>query len=481
LPFREARPFQVPAHFGYTHFRHSWLTPGRALARLRHFVAVALAAVVLAFGLTRAEPTAPVPADPFGYQLPKDVHYVGNLSCAAASCHAAGHSAGTAGSEYTTWAGSDPHFRAYDVLKEPRSRKMVELLHGTTPAHRDRRCLSCHAPEAALADPPRAQGVGCESCHGPAERWLTAHYQAEFKSLSRREKAERYGLYPTKDLAFRVTLCASCHVGDAGREVDHDLIAAGHPRLAFEYTGYHHDPKYFRHWTERAPDFDARAWEIGQVACARSAARLLSARARNGERAWPELSEYSCFACHKDLHPEKPWKPLTATDRAPGTLPWGTWYFSAFPEQPADVKRLAKLMESPAADRRNIPVAADELANRLDARLRELQADADRGRPYTTADVADRFHGITASALTPDGRFRDLDWDGVTQHYLGAAAYYYAWGSLDPAGRDTRFRPLLDGIADSLRFPKGYNSPAGTDPARLLDLFRRLRTRDPHP
>jgi hypothetical protein len=440
-----------------------------------------LGGLAVAFGLSRAESSA-VPADPFGYQLPTDVRYVGYLSCAAASCHAANHTTGKAGSEYTTWAGGDPHFRAYEVLKEPRSRKMVELLHGTKPPDEDHRCLNCHAPEALPAGRSAAHGVGCESCHGPAERWLTAHYQTEFKALSRQEKAERYGLYPTKDLAFRVTLCASCHVGDAGREVDHDLIAAGHPRLAFEYTGYHHDPKYFRHWTEPAADFDARAWEIGQVACARSAAKLLSARARNDKHAWPELSEYGCFACHKDLHPEKPWKPLTATDRAPGTLPWGTWYFSAVPERPAEGKRLARLMENPAADRRGIPALADELAKRLDARLRDLQTEVDRGRPYTAAHVVDRFHGITASALTPDGRqFRDLDWDGVIQHYLGAAAYYYAWGSVDPTGRDTRVRPTLDGIADSLRFPKGYNSPAGTDPARLLDLFRRLRTRDPHP
>jgi hypothetical protein len=445
-----------------------------------------LGGLAVAIGLMRAD-SPPVPADPFGYELPKNVRYVGNLSCASASCHAASHTTGKAGSEYTTWAGGDPHFRAYEVLKEPRSRRMVEMLHGTrpgkpTPAHQDRRCLSCHAPEAALADPLPARGVGCESCHGPAERWLTAHYQSEFKALSRREKAERYGLYPTKDLAFRVTLCASCHVGDAGREVDHDLIAAGHPRLAFEYTGYHHDPKYLRHWTERAPDFDARAWEIGQVACARAAAKLLAARARNDHHVWPELSEYSCFACHKDLHPERPWKPLTATDRAPGTLPWGTWYFSAVPEQPSGVKRIAKMMESPAADRRDIPAAADELAKRLDVRLRELQADADRGRPCTAAHIADYFHAVNASVLTPDGRqFRDLDWDGVTQHYLGAAAYYYAWGSVDPAGRDYRVRPTLEGIADALRFPKGYNSPAGTDPARLLKLFRRLRTRDPHP
>ena len=137
-----------------------------------------------------------------------------------------------------------------------------------------------------------ARGVGCESCHGPAEKWLTAHYQDEFKALSLREKAERYGLYPTKDLAFRVTLCASCHVGDAGREVDHDLIAAGHPRLAFEYTGYHHSPKYLRHWQEKAPDFDARAWEIGQVACCPRRGQATRGAGQKPGHAWPELSEY---------------------------------------------------------------------------------------------------------------------------------------------------------------------------------------------
>src|SRR5205823_4697135 len=195
---------------------------------------------------------------------------------------------------------------AYRVLTEPRSRRIVELLHGDrpgkpTPAHQDRRCLSCHAPEAATAEPLAARGVGCESCHGPAERWLTAHYQDEFKTLTRREKAEPYGLYPTKGLAFRAALCASFHVGDAGREVDHDLIAAGHPRLAFEYTGYHHNPKYSRHWRETGygPDFDARAWAIGQVACARSAAELLAARARSPDRPWPELAEASCLPRHK--------------------------------------------------------------------------------------------------------------------------------------------------------------------------------------
>ena len=34
-----------------------------------------------------------------------------------------------------------------------------------------------------------ADGVSCESCHGPAERWLTVHYQAGFKEKSVEEKA----------------------------------------------------------------------------------------------------------------------------------------------------------------------------------------------------------------------------------------------------------------------------------------------------
>lgn len=463
---------------------------------VRYFMALALGGVALVFGLTRAEspPARPsaVPVETFGYQLPKGLNYVGNLSCASAACHAANVSGGGAGSEYTTWAGGDPHFKAYQVLTEPRSRRMVELLHGgrpgkATPAHQDARCLACHAPEVAAGHSNGARAVGCESCHGPAEKWLTEHYQDDFKSLSRGEKAERYGLYPTKDLAFRVTLCASCHVGDAGREVDHDLIAAGHPRLAFEYTGYHHNPKYPRHWRETSYglDFDARAWEIGQVACARSAAKLLASRAAKPDHPWPELSEYSCFACHKGLAAGTA-KPFPSGLRKPGTMPWGTWYFSTlglatgYYDWPAAVQVIARQMEESTGDRTSVAKSATDLVSLLDCRLTDLQraADAksglDAGGPIRLAYVGER-------ALTPDRRlFRDVDWDGVTQHYLAAAAFYYSWGVTDPAGRDPRLREPLAELGRLLAFPKGYNSPKGSDPRRLLELFRQLQP-DRHP
>src|SRR5207253_2017930 len=96
-----------------------------------------------------------------------------------------------------------------------------------------------------------------------------------------------------------------CHVGGPSedgrppRDVDHDLIAAGHPRLEFEFSGSLANLP--AHWSEKgrnaAPDFPARAWAIGQVASAGAALELLGDRARAAEQQsgrWPEFSEYDC-------------------------------------------------------------------------------------------------------------------------------------------------------------------------------------------
>lgn len=433
----------------------------------------------LVLGSWADTPNDPTPtATPGGYKFPQ-AKLLGNLTCASASCHAAGDE-GRPGSEYSTWVNGDPHYAAFDALHNDTSRKIARILDvrrsdgSLLPAHENATCLNCHAPDlkATLA----THGVGCESCHGPAEHYLTRHYRDDFKSLSRREKAETFGLYPTKSLAFRVQQCASCHVGDATREVNHDLIAAGHPRLAFEYTGYHRSPNYKPHWQE-SPDFENRAWQIGQVACARSAAELLRVRAANEKAPWPELSEASCFACHQDLTSAK-WKPLVSSSRTPGAMPWGTWYFSTLEvalddaEANACAKRLAKLMEHPTRNRAEVVRESATLVKRLDDRLRQLDENP------TTVDEKTRFDRIARKALTEDGqRFRDGDWDGSTQHFLALAALYSAGGK----GRDPRHRPILMDLGQSLTFPKGYNSPKRSDPAAILKMFQQLRsvTSDP--
>ncbi len=222
-----------------------------------------------------------------GYKLPSST-YCGSISCAAASCHGGGRP-GRVGSEYTTWIEKDPHSRAYSVLFNDVSRNIARNLQFVAksdkiiPAHQNALCLKCHAldidavplvPADAVSfksetGPGHAglvlSGVGCENCHGGAGDWLTTHYQPSFLALTTKESGAA-GLYPTKDLSFRVAVCARCHVGGSDREVNHDLIAAGHPRLAFEYTSFQRHPNYQPHWKERAfgKDFEARAWVIGQ-------------------------------------------------------------------------------------------------------------------------------------------------------------------------------------------------------------------------
>src|SRR5205823_3686488 len=115
----------------------------------------------------------------------------------------------------------------------------------TTPAHEEQRCLSCHvAPDYDVNKPPcdapyfKTDGVSCESCHGPAQDWLARHHLDAWKNETRAEK-NRLGMTDTQSLAGRAQLCARCHVGAAGMDVDHDLLAAGHPRLSFEFAAFH--------------------------------------------------------------------------------------------------------------------------------------------------------------------------------------------------------------------------------------------------
>src|SRR5262249_41149913 len=147
-------------------------------------------------------------------------------------------------------------------------------------------------------------------------------------------------------LAARTHTCMKCHVGDSSQEVDHVLIAAGHPRLRFEYGAYY--ANYPRHWAplgekETDPTYEAFTWALGQVVTARSALELLIARASDEPsrvRNWPEFSEYDCTACHHDLKQQSGrqeyYQKLADRGIIPakikaGQLPWGTWYYPLLP------------------------------------------------------------------------------------------------------------------------------------------------------
>lgn len=427
-------------------------------------------------GLAIAAPTEPAPA-------PKPASpYVGSVGCAAMGCHNGMGVAGRPGNEYSTWI-RDPHAKAYSVLFNTTSQQMSRNLGRSEPAYKDKQCLACHATPAPSDHPEAlADGVGCESCHGPARDWRAIHYQPGWKTLDAAGKA-KFGMVDTKDLAARAKRCAECHVGTPAAQVDHDLIAAGHPRLAFELSGYlaAYQPK---HWLrEQEPfgnEFESRAWQIGQLASARAAAELLRARASDESGSWPELSEYGCFGCHHDLKDDgKTWRRSPRySGLSVGSLPWGSWYFvlpeaAGLPKDAAaELATLTSLMAKPYPPRADVAAAAEKLRDSLDAALKSA---VDPGRaPLTVGDVENRLRTLIDDGQKP---YAVGDWEHAVQRYLAIAAHAQCLGDIDPASRSPERRALLAALRNELAFPnapKRYDSPPTFAPARFQQLMQDL-------
>lgn len=450
---------------------------------------------------------------------PPAYYQIAGSSCAASACHGNGE-IGQAGGEHSTWAPevfpagpSDPHGLAYRVLFNADSARMAKLLKLPQPPHRAALCLKCHAVDGVAPAGAAAEGVGCGACHGPAEKWLALHHLPDWHGLTDRDKFERYGFVPTKNLTARIMACAKCHVGAADREVNHDLIAAGHPRLAFEYTRFHFHPLYRKHWVEQAPqpDFEVRAWAVGQAATLRAAVELLQARAGRAaaddpHTPWPEFSGYSCYSCHQTVGTGDLRRAVGRADRKPGSLAWELWSNGAvevaadltgeaFPGTSAgpmpELSALRKLMEQTNPNPAKVRDQADRALAELDRWLARLQTAEERDRGMQVAPGTARriARAIATNALTADGeRLRDHDWDFVSANYLGAAAMYHAegGGATEPAWA----RPVNQ-LARLLRFPpptgrgaRRIDSPTGFGPTereRAAQLFRALRdaTADP--
>jgi hypothetical protein len=463
-------------------------------------------ALVGAALLTGPRPTAAEPSDSpfktygFDSKADREARWVGVASCASMACHHFNGSKGTKQSEYSTWAANDKHARAFQVLYEDRSEWIVRNLYGpkAKKATETELCLKCHASHdgdtTKVGDRFQlADGVGCESCHGGAEKWLTRHYEAGFKGLSLEEKA-KLGMRPLKDLAYRAKLCTECHVGTADKECNHDLLAAGHPRLNFEFSAYH--AIYPKHWNvaddrSRYPDLEARAWVVGQVVTARAALELLQARADAAQKKeqktvrWPEFAEYDCYACHKDLKVDSPRQLAGYAGRKPGSLPWGTWYLTmteAFADQSgvnlekkgASVKNLRNLMQNPGLDAAEVAKEAAGLIETLETWLGRVQVE--KIEPAKMKTMMKAFLD-QAQVKTGDGKPRAdaMNWDEAAQLYLALAALHQELATHGDPTSGERKQALLN-VQSRLRqsFEKGYDSPRRFDPVQPPELSKLL-------
>jgi len=280
--------------------------------------------------------------------------FLGARSCAATACHGGIEPDPrfplSQRNEYPSWLDHDPHARAHRTLSNEKSRLILQRLARPNEREQDRdrrleNCFGCHNPQPSNAQQaatfyPR-DGVSCEIFHGASERWIGAHVAADWRVEKQtdhkawRVRARELGFVDTEDMTVRGQTCAQCHVGSPDREVNHYLIATGHPVLKFELAAYHELlPKHWRGDREReqVAAFEVALWSAGQVAAADAALSLLNwwagqSTTKHPDAAWPELAEYDCFACHHDLEDPSWRRQRTVAGMPLGRPAWGTWYF----------------------------------------------------------------------------------------------------------------------------------------------------------
>lgn len=412
---------------------------------------------------------------------------LGVASCSAAACHNAPLGPTPKRSEYAHWISRDKHARAYAVLFEERSQRIQANRRAVAPAHEDALCLKCHvSPDFEIEKHnPRfdlADGVHCETCHGPAEGWLARHSRPGWSQMPQQAKIA-LGFRPMKDLHFRAKACTECHIGSPrmGADVNHDLIAAGHPRLYFELRSYH--ARYPKHWLPaedrtRHPDYEARLWLIGQLVNASQSLKLLAWRADPVHKApWPELAEFDCYACHQPLGaPSR--RSTPSTPHRLGLPPPNTWHTSSLPLlfdfskgtlNPDQWTELNQAFLDLAKDRDKIIHCAQELARGLD-----LLAEQAARQP---ADAA-LWH-LLADRLIAQAASGRPSWDHAAQRYLALEAVCQALDDMgDRSPQTAAIRASLPQLRQLLTFAPGTESPAPDfNPDSITDVLKTLQQR----
>jgi hypothetical protein len=383
-------------------------------------------------------------------------------SCAATSCHGgplAGVASPTAvqGSEYPLWLERDHHARSWRTICSDTSVAILERLNimrsgqVLDPAGFDN-CLACHNTTRQFAESRSREhlreGIGCNACHGPSQRWRVSHYQVGWSSAL----AADDGFVPAGDMLARARMCASCHVGDRDRDMNHDTIAAGHPALHYEFATFHQ--RQLKHWRDPGASalaaYEARQWLAGQLAALDASLALLESRAAQSlpVSRWPEFAAYNCAACHQPLHIGEVDPPsasrLSERSATPGTSVVEFSHWNRFGVEEllelrigeqrgtasdlrlaAALKRLVATMEAPNAE----PGAAA-----LTAQTARVALDQWLGSPETRAEIetfsAQRLQVLAISAGKREENRRN--WETASQFYLASIAARHAWPQASP-------------------------------------------------
>lgn len=256
--------------------------------------------------------------------------HLGVASCAGSTCHGrmAGDGVVVRQDEIARWqepsTQGGAHSRAFAVLSNARSRTIARNM-GIADAASSTKCLGCHSSAASAGGGQfryqQSDGVDCEACHGSAAGWISSHYAGTLTGAAQHNDNVRRGMVPLENAETRARVCLDCHYGEdgEGQFVTHQIMAAGHPRIAFELDLFstlqaHHNEDGDYAERKGAPDH-VQMWAVGQAqALQRSLALFQTARSANG--IFPEFTFYDCHSCHRRIYDQA--EPVRTMERNPG-------------------------------------------------------------------------------------------------------------------------------------------------------------------
>lgn len=245
-------------------------------------------------------------------------------------------------------------------------------------------------------------------------------------------------------------------------EVDHTMIAAGHPDLTFQLETF--TSAMPRHWK---PAQNASSWlnvqelAVGQAVQLREGLNRLNRRALGSN--WPDYSEYECYACHHSLtKPDASWRQAAGyRGRQPGAPVWNPATYVIF-------RHIANAVDNSASDQLVSEVGSIEQLSGKPGSSDQVAAHA-----KTAAALADKLaHELQNQTYDRNLTVRLLreianDSDAIAQQgersaeqtamALDSLFLAYSKNENPPNAQD--FRAAVNGLYQQLDNPSAYNAP----------------------
>jgi hypothetical protein len=258
----------------------------RSWKRLTFFVCLSCIVGVALEAASHADSAGNSQWSPIANLIALNMKFESSMSCSNGNCHGqpVPQSGPPTSAEYSVWSQKDRHSKAFATLQTQPAAAIGTKL-GISDVTTSGKCLECHAVDvpAALQDNQFAvaEGVTCDACHGPSEKWIGPHPQNvgnltwadnQRKNGNAAAILQNTGFNDLKSPFARAENCTKCHLA-----IDATMVAAGHPQPAFEIVEY--SLKEPKHWVDPRGYFNVKLWSVGQAVCVDESMRQLSERA----------------------------------------------------------------------------------------------------------------------------------------------------------------------------------------------------------